>query len=420
MRWLREAIGEGRRGSLTLTAVLMVAALAVMALGIDLAMAFTARGEAQRVADSSALAGASAFLDFQDPTEAVGTARDRLYEFARCNVVRNKLVDSSEVSYEILPEKRRVTVWISRQGIGTWFAGLFGIKTLGVQAIAAAEVSIEGSTVSGECPLPFALPDLWADSDDDTSLDHVPNAQEDWEFEPGDEYHPYAADPPSGYGDYQETHGTGFGSDLRGAGGDYGRRFWIKAGPTGQSGKGGGGPPGGLDEMVVPGSFFAWALPSEANECHALDTPRGMPWVEENIARCNPCDLNVGVPYGTEPGNKAALKDEMEALIDRDRNAYWDDGCNCIRGSRFGDHQSAVEHSPRVRVIALWDPRTGFGMHGREEIVFNNFARVFVEGGGMEPPEFQIYGRFLGRVSGYGKPPDDGGGTLISHLRLVK
>ncbi len=419
MRWLRDGVA-GRDGSLTLTAVVMASVLAMLAVGIDLAMAFTARSEAQRVADSSALAGASAFLDYSDPTAAVGTARDRLYDFACCNVVRNRLVDSAEVSYEILPEQRRGTVWISRQGMGTWFARFFGVKTLGVKAMAAAEVSVEGSTVSGECPLPFALPDLWADADDDVSLDYVPNAEEDWEFEPGDVYHPYAADPPSHYGDYQDTHGTGFGSDLRGDGGDYGRRFWIKAGPTGQSGKGGGGSPGGLDEMVVPGGFYAWALPSETNDCDPLETPRGMPWVQENIAQCNPCDLSIGVPYGTEPGNKSALKDEMSALIDGDRNAYWDEACNCIQGSRFGDHEVAVEKSPRVRIVALWDPTLGLDLRGREEIVFNNFARVFVEGGGTDPPDFQIYGRFLGRVSGYGDPPDDDTGTLISHLRLVR
>ena len=116
----------------------------------------------------------------------------------------------------------------------------------------------------------------------------------------------------------------------------------------------------------------------------------------------------------------AALKDAMEDLLASDRDAYWDEDCNCIEGSRWGDHDAAVAKSGRVRVLPIWDPNQGADLHGRDQLEFNNFARVFVEGGGVDPPAFQIYGRFMGRVSGSGPPPDGGGGTLISYLRLVQ
>ncbi len=407
------------RGVSAFVAVLMVAVLLGMALSIDLGMAYTARSEAQRVADAAALAGASAFLDYADPEDAVSEAQDRAYAYACVNQIRNVPTDSAEVTLEVLPDERRVRVWIARPDLPTWFARLLGLRHLNVRAMATAEASLSASA-TGECVLPFAVADPWDDMDDDDSGDRIPNGGENWDFDPGDNYHPYSPDPPSEYGPYQDTHGTGFGSDLRGAGGDYGRRFWIKAGPRGQSGKGKGGSAGGLDEMVVPGNFFLWAPPSPDNGCDPESTPRGMPWIAENIAGCNECLIRLGVAYTTEPGNKAALKDAMEDLLASDRDAYWDEDCNCIEGSRWGDHDAAVAKSGRVRVLPIWDPNQGADLHGRDQLEFNNFARVFVEGGGVDPPAFQIYGRFMGRVSGSGPPPDGGGGTLISYLRLVQ
>ena len=55
------------RGSVTVMVALTVMALmGVLALGVDLGALFNARSEAQRAADAAALAGASAFLDYQE------------------------------------------------------------------------------------------------------------------------------------------------------------------------------------------------------------------------------------------------------------------------------------------------------------------------------------------------------------------
>ncbi|MGD2047794.1 MAG: pilus assembly protein TadG-related protein, partial [Gemmatimonadota bacterium] len=55
------------RGSVTVIVVAAMAALlAMLALGIDLGGLFNARSEAQRAADAAALAGASAFLEYQE------------------------------------------------------------------------------------------------------------------------------------------------------------------------------------------------------------------------------------------------------------------------------------------------------------------------------------------------------------------
>ena len=86
------------RGSVTvLVALSMTALVGLLALGIDLGALFNARSEAQRAADAAALAGASAFLDYQQ-AQARGEAVDRAVEFATSNEIRNQPVAPEEVS----------------------------------------------------------------------------------------------------------------------------------------------------------------------------------------------------------------------------------------------------------------------------------------------------------------------------------
>ncbi len=430
---------KNRRGAaLAFTAVVMIALLAAMGVAIDLGMARAAKAEAQRVADASALAGASVFLDATDLTAAAGDAKQRAKEFAAQNQVRNKLVDtvtvsttalqdeSSEMIVQVIPDEAKVRVWIMRAGLPTWFARFIGINTIGVRAMAAATAAEEGSSIQGQCLLPFAIADLWDDQDDDENFDDIPNNNENWEFDPeeADGYAPYDPEGSGAYYDGDHT-GTGLGSDFRnpqldGHTNDYGRRFWVKAGPPGQEGKGGGGDAGGLDDMTAPGNFYLFDIPDPAyNDCDPVTAPEGMEFVEQNILTCSECEVSIGVEYKTEPGNKAALADEMDSLFATDPAAEWDDTCNCIINSKHGDHDDAVDASGRVRVVALWDPSQGGDLRGRDALTFNNFAKVFVEAGGTDPPDFQIFARFLGPVEGSGEAPP-GEGTLIRQLRLVE
>ena len=58
-------MSDERGGTLVLVAVVIVALFGFAALAVDVGMGYTASEEAQRAADAGALAGASAFLDFQ-------------------------------------------------------------------------------------------------------------------------------------------------------------------------------------------------------------------------------------------------------------------------------------------------------------------------------------------------------------------
>ena len=79
-----------------------------------------------------------------------------------------------------------------------------------------------------------------------------------------------------------------------------------------------------------------------------------------------------------EPGNKVGPTDQgTQALIDKDPNAFWDTGCNCVKDSAFPG-----SHSPRIAAIPLYDPvyyESG-KMNGRTaDLKVANWIGVFVE-----------------------------------------
>jgi hypothetical protein len=156
--------------TLAIVAVSMVALLMLLSLGIDLGMAYTARAEAQRVADSAALAGASAFLEVVYAEDAKEDAYERAFQYAGLNAVRKQRVDvevvsadenfrsSRDVTVQVLIAEEKVRVWVRRTGLPTWFARLLGQDELRVAAMAAARAMASGTSA---CIMPFAIPDLW-------------------------------------------------------------------------------------------------------------------------------------------------------------------------------------------------------------------------------------------------------------------
>jgi hypothetical protein len=217
------------RGSVTVMVVLsMTALLGLLALSIDLGALFNARSEAQRAADAAALAGASAFLEYQEDA-AVGAARERALELATVNEVRNELVTAEEVSVWIDPDSSTVRAAVRREGVSTWFAGLLGINTVDIGAEATAWAGAAGAA---QCVKPFAVPDMWEENNDDLNGNRIWDAGERWRYDPadGDRYARYSG-PGSG------SNETGYGSGWRngqvdGDGRrferDYGRRITVK------------------------------------------------------------------------------------------------------------------------------------------------------------------------------------------------
>jgi hypothetical protein len=346
-RSFRTWIRSDREGqTLAIVAVMLVGLLAVMALAIDLGMAYTGRAEAQRVADSAALAGASAFLDFVDPIDAVGDARGRAGEYAELNYVRGRTVvaKAPEVAVWVIPDSQRVRVRIERAGLPTWFARFLGRTEMTVAAIATAHAAAAGST---GCAAPFAVPDLWREATQDT-LNHngvqpwnrvmdfdvvdplykgnsARNPNEFWSYDPqaGDEYIPYytirdmegnlvhdmAGTPLTG----DPTNATGYGSNHRhqiGSAGkeDNGLRILLY-------------PPQHVDHNQVDNWWNFWTTndgSSSYNEAREL--LKG--------GECVDIDgiTGVGGTIKRVTGNRAVVVDDWYDLIDNhDPHLRWND-----------------------------------------------------------------------------------------------
>jgi hypothetical protein len=396
------ALHDERGGTLVLVAVVMVALFGMAALAVDVGMGYTAKVEAQRAADAGALAGASAFLEFQ-PAQALVPAEDRAYEYAIQNEIRNIAVDSSEVTVQILADSFKVRVWVEREQIATWFARLIGFDELTVLGMAAAQATEAGAA---RCLKPFAVPDLWHDSDDDTNQNRVWDEGEEWVLgsHPDDRYIPYGG--PSGPAD-----ATGYGSPWRDAAQDYGRQINLKM------------PDPQAEFVPSPGVFLPWRIPIDEDQ-ESCDKgggggqDSGGAAYRQNICECNDSPVELGVEYEIEPGNMIGPTSQgIDELIDEDPDAVWDPSLDGGRGgianSNAGGDGMA---SPRVVKVAIFDPSEIDGS-GMQTIRFNNFALLFLE----DQPSQQdpVVGRFLYYVSGE-ESAGPTTGSLVRYLRLVE
>lgn len=397
----RSGFGDERGGTFVLMVVALAALFGMMALAVDLGMGYTAKSEAQRVADASALAGGSAFLESM-PVDAVTTAEERALDYATRNTVRNVPVDPSEVTIEVLTDERKIRVWIERQGLGTWFARVIGFDEMSVMAYAAAQATEAGAA---RCLKPFALPDAWFDADDDDNGNRVWDDGEEWVLnsDPGDRYQRYEG--PGGPAD-----ATGYGSEMRGADRDFGRSLTIKpSDPKSEYGP-------------SPGVFLPWRLPPDDDD-ETCDSggggggqSAGAATYRNNICTCNQSTIELQTEYEIQPGNMIGPTNQgIQELLSEDPDARWDpsknDGRGGIENSAFGADGLA---SPRVIKLALFDP-TELDGSGMQTIRFNNFALLFLED--QPTRRDPIQARFMYYATG-----DESGssGSLVLDLRLVE
>lgn len=392
---------DERGATLVLMAVCIVALLGMAALAIDVGMGYTAKSEAQRIADSSALSGASAFLDFT-ATNAVTPAETRAYEYATMNDIRNVAVTEPEVTVQVVPDSTKVRVWVEREGIGTWFARVLGFDELTVVGYAVAQATPAGAA---RCLKPFAMPDAWHDYDDDANGDDLWQEGEEWVLDshPDDYYVPFDG--------ANDATATGYGSLLRGPERDRGRQLSIKAQDPNS------------EYTPNPGVFLPWRLPpdDDGGTCDSGGgsggTAAGAATYRNNICTCNDSQVELGVDYEIQTGNMVGPTSQgIDELISEDPNAYWDpsanDGQGGVAGSDFGDGLN----SPRVVKLAMFDP-TQIEGSGMQTIQFNNFALFFIEAhDNMRDP---IIGRFLYFVSGE-ESSGPTTGSLVRYLRLVE
>ncbi len=380
-----------RGATMVLMAVLSAMLIAMLALAIDLGMLYDTRGEAQRAADAAALAGVSAFINVLPPSNPFVAAHDRAMEYAARNTMRGTAIDSStEVTVTVWQDT--VQVVVNRASVATWFARIFGIRSVAIGASATAEAGPAGI---GTCLAPLAVPDIWYESStgpggQDANSDRVWDATEGWAYEPGqgDVYARYA--PGS-------TTATGYGSSFRNGTGysdDVGRPIIMKAQDPSQS--------------LTSGFFYPWRI----------GTSNGAADYRNNFGTCNPAQIQLNVPYDIENGNMVGpTQQAVRDLIALDPGATWDASTSQVINSAYG----SGANSPRVLTIGLFDPSQIAGIQGggNLQIRFNNFALFFLEG--VQPGQGSpVVGRFMYFATGLPGSSGSTSATLAKVPRLIR
>lgn len=382
---LPQAMRDDRGSVMVVVALAMTAILSMVALAIDVGMLFTARGEAQRVADAAALAGAGAFLDCYDCAWTDEAAVDYAIEYGALNTVRAEGVEILEEDVEVDMATHRVTVTVRRtadrgSAVATWFARVFGVEEVDVAAVATAEASPAGAAI---CLKPFTLPDAWDDEDDDGVYD------------PGEDYD----QTETGYGsDWRDGEPSHNGIDPNGTtyDDDFGRPLLVKEGDAKQT--------------LVSSWYFPWDIPRVDG-----DPPVGADRYRWNIANCNTSVVQLGEEYMFENGGmQGPTKQGIEALIAKDKDAVFDVSADSVIHSAYRPWKS----SPRVVKIPLFDPTREL-QPGKKPIVFNNFTDFWIDG--MQGKD--VIGRFL-YASGLGVGSTGTGGAqegpFLKYVHLVE
>jgi hypothetical protein len=448
MSGIRQSRRNARGGTLALTAVMMVGLLSVLALAIDLGMLYKTKGEAQRAADASALAGADGFRQFVDPNDAVATVRRQAMELASRNVMTGGLIDTtSEVTVQVIPDSQKVRVWVRRAAVRTWFARMFGVASTPIGAVAAARALNASSSM---CVKPFALADYWQEATQDANNNRLSdlgtgnNPSENWNYDEsqGDRY---VQDGTSG--------STGLGSDYRNPttiGGtldpqlardprtgfsyvnDGGRMLNIKFGDPQQA--------------YAPGYFSPWRPPGSS----------GGNDYRNNIRNCNTTEIDrtESTPYLRETGNMIGPTSQgIQDLIDADPlDLSWVErdgtngnprdgimqpgeyGATDRNGNFYTPEQLISLGNPRIGVVPMMDPAYGMGSGGgpSNELRFNAFRYMFFDGcvnqSNLAPSNRCgnndiVIARFLTpAVSGTGAGPTNGPqpGPEVKIIRLVE
>jgi Flp pilus assembly protein TadG len=424
--------GSGRRGergvTLVMMALMLFLALGMSALVVDYGMLKATKAEAQRAVDAAALAGASAFLIPDPSVDKVATAEEFARDYAKKHAVHRVQVTDPQIEVEVNPDT--VTVTYTGGAISMWFAHAIGVPTMGITAKASARAY---ETSNAACVMPVALPDLWENNDIAGAGNNPPEElvedglwsyqdlnsngwmdpgtggtveRELWEFDPGVDV--YDADN-DGQGD------VGYGTDARNTMGgsdpflhkenDYGRQIML----MNLSPKDG----------TTSSNYYAWGYTS--NDANSGDVLR------DKISDPS-CEIaTVGTEYPAAAGNGATagtISPAWDQRIAYDGDATWNDIDNKVDDSRYSDRdRDGLPDSPRVVVVALYDPENEMTGPSDNTLQFNNFAKIWVD---ERPPgcsgagcKSAITGRFLGFVGGRG---GGGGstGTLIKTIQLIK
>lgn len=335
-------LARGEEGfSLVFVSLGFMAFLAASMLAIDVGMLMTARTQAQNSADAGALAGATAIaFDSWTDRSATGPAVTYAISTSQLNNVMGSQVSVRPADVEFpndpvdgSPDRVKVTVYRTAgrgNPVATLIAQYFGIRTADIAATATAEAS---SANAMTCVKPFTIPDKWKDScsvagelcppptyfDPSDSFErYYTNGNKQGQVVPNPDVYVPAFDssgnPNPGYTGYNSEANRGLRMTLHASNG----------------------------ANIAPSLYYSLAMTGDT----------GGDDYNWNIANCNHTIYHWNDQLVQEPGAKEGPTiDGITQLIAKDPGAYWDDSCNCVKNSAYGDRQS-----PRIFPIPLFDP----------------------------------------------------------------
>lgn len=420
----KSARHQERGVTLVLMALMLFLAMGMSALVIDYGMVKAAKAEGQRAMDAAALAGASVFLDPEDPLvvkAAVAEARAREYA-AKHDVHRfpiNSAAGAGFVDVTVNTDEEKVTASYTSPPIPLWFAQLFGSATMGIQATATAEAGQEGRAV--DCVKPFLVPDMWDETDPRQDLDgdklwdgalRGKQGGEDWLFEPNNPANPTHRDRYVPYNPNatpeERALQTGLGSappgspNLRGStSGDYGMPMLIKP----QLGQ----PSGQRTSMF----YMLFDLNENMN-------------TRDEINTCTESSrIAIGQPVPIKPGGTTGqVKHGVDDLMALDPYATWNYTTNTVDGSQPPPGSGIApgnwdwSQSPRVITIALFNPivvENGVFPSPNTSVTVSNLARMWLN---RSEGNDNVTAVFLGFTTGGAAGAEVG--PLVKVLRLIK
>ena len=410
-------IRNHQRGmTLYTVAVMLFILLGVGALALDLGMLYVTRSEAQRAADSAALAGAKKFIEagylsgLGSQATAENLAREEAKAVGGQNVVGGQLAQvlNEDVTFPASPTGNPwITVIVQRtaargNAVPTFLAKAMGIFQADVSATATAEAYTSSGgnlPVGTSCVKPWLLPNC----DPSHTTPGNPNC-------PGSAYF---VDPSTG----QVANPGPFSS-----GGVIGEQLLLKPGSPGAAPA----PSQFYPVQIPPGEEPAICPPCAQN---TGSTGPGAALYEKNISCCNTnvlyCGQNINLDRQT--GNMVGpTRQGVQCLIHQQTNSCAGSASGC--GQDFLENTTTfplpiiggtnnpnpllvgqrISSSDNIVTIPLYDGHNpcpgGAATCGTATIV--GFLQVFVEKAG--PPQATVTG-YVMNVAGCGG--GSGGGT---------
>lgn len=265
---VREPVKQ--KGYVIVTVALTLALLSgFAALALDWGLLLSARTAAQAAADSAALAGAFTFV-VQPLAPQPQTARELALSAATSNNITSAPIETSDVSVDVDPGNRRVTVSI-RRSEGTFFARVLGWDRVDIEVQASAEASL--TATGSTCAKPWFIPNAAAST--------------------------LGSCDACAAGEVLISGGsvTAFAQSQLGA------PFIIK--------------PANPRNALAPGQFYAIAMPGSIGGADYRD----------NISTCSPVVVRCNETYSVEPGNMIGPTAQgVKELIGPDADTYIDLG----------------------------------------------------------------------------------------------